>query len=519
MYRSRFTVGSATALLLTLAMAASAQSTTPSFDAESFDAYVAQAVVDWQVPGLAIAVIKDDDIVFAKGYGVRVLGDATGSDPVDADTLFQIGSTTKAMTAATVGLLVDEGKLTWDDAVVDHLPYFQLSTAAHTQAVTLRDLLSHRTGLGNTDHLWYIVPHTPEAIISQLRHIEPAYPFRAGFVYQNIMYVTAGEVVAKVGGTPWYEFVQERLLTPLGMERSVVTAARAYDMPNVARAHTPYDGTIRPVQHRYEAIDPDLAAAGMVWSSVNDMARWVRMLLNEGELEGTRFLSQKIVAELLSPQNIIPRGNFYPTARFTKPHWTTYALGWFQQDYQGRAVSFHTGTYDGMSAIVGMIPDEELGVVVLANLNSADVRHALMLRTFDLFAGGHAQPRDWSADLRAMYAEMAAQQDAARTAHEKTLTRIEGTRPTLALEQYAGVYVNELHGHITITHDNGILHYALAEAIPGTVEHWHYDTFRVRLPTFGGPSLFITFTLGPDGTPNKIEDEAGEAFRRREPGD
>lgn len=473
------------------------------------DAYVEQAVADWNVPGLAIAVIKNDSVVFAKGYGERVLGEG---DAVDADTLFQIGSTTKAFTAATVGLLVDEKKLTWDDRVISHLPEFQLKDPAHTRQITIRDLLTHRTGMGNTDHLWYIVPHTAADIISRLRLIEPSYPFRAGFVYQNIMYMTTGEIVGRVSGMPWIDFVENRLLQPLGMSRSIVNADRAYALPNVARAHTPDpEGNVKLVQFRYEAIDPDLAAAGMIWSSVNDMSRWIRMLLNEGVLDDQRILSEAVVAEMLRPQTIVPRDKFYPTASLTKPHWTTYALAWFQQDYDGRAVSFHTGTYDGMSAIVGLIPDEELGMVMLANLNSADVRHALMFKVFDLY-GGKLDGRDWSAEFRKMYADIAAKRKANPAPKKEPIT---GTSPSLPLDRYAGVYTNPLYGHIRITHENGRLQGLLAEAIPATVEHWHYDTFRVsfRNPSYG--TMLISFILGPDGKANKFESEDGNVFERQ----
>ena len=473
------------------------------------DAYVEQAVADWNVPGLAIAVIKNDTVVFAKGYGERVLGEG---DAVDADTLFQIGSTTKAFTVATVGLLVDEQKITWDDRVISHLPEFQLTDPAHTREIRIRDLLTHRTGMGNTDHLWYIVPHTPADIMSRLRLIEPSYPFRAGWVYQNIRYMTTGEIVARVSGMPWIDFVESRLLKPLGMSRSIVNANRAYAMPNVARAHTPDpEGNVKLVQYRYEAIDPDLAAAGMIWSSVNDMSRWIRMLLNEGVLDDERILSEVVVAEMLRPQTIIPREKFYPTARLTKPHWTTYALGWFQQDYDGRAVSFHTGTYDGMSAIVGLIPDEELGMVMLANLNSADVRHALMFKVFDLY-GGKLDGRDWSAEFKKMYEDIAAKQKATRPPEKEP---IPGTSLSLPLERYAGVYTSPLYGHIRITFENGQLQGLLAEAIPATIEHWHYDTFRVRFRNTSYGTMLISFILGPDGKANKFENERGQVFERQ----
>ena len=345
---------------------------------DGFDAYAEQAVRDWEVPGLAIAVVKDGEIAFAKGYGVRELGKP---EPVDTRTLFAIGSTTKAMTAAAVGMLVDDGKLAWDDPVTVHLPDFRLYDPYVTREVTVRDLLTHRAGLGKADFLWYGQENATDEILHRLRYVEPQTSMRSHFTYQNIMYVTAGEVIEAASGMSWADFIQTRIFDPLGMSASVPTLTMAGGRSNVASPHYRIDGTVTVIENA--SVDP-VAPAGSIWSNVGDMAKWVRFLLNEGVTdEGERLLSEETHAELFTPQMIIRRDSFYPTGRLTKPHWTTYGLGWFQADYDGRAVDFHTGSIDGMVAIVGLIRDENLGVYVLANLDHAELRHALMYRAFE----------------------------------------------------------------------------------------------------------------------------------------
>jgi CubicO group peptidase (beta-lactamase class C family) len=427
----------------------------------NFDDYVARAVRDWEVPGLAVTVVKDGQVVFAKGYGVRELG---GSEPVDTHTLFAIGSTTKAMVAASVGLLVDEGKLGWDDPVTKHLPDFQLYDPYVSREVTVRDLLTHRAGLGNADFLWYGQDATRRDILYRLRYLPPQTSMRSHFTYQNIMYTAAGEVVAAAGDASWERFLRQRIFEPLGMEESVALLAETEGRPNVASPHDRIDGEVRAIQNA--SVDP-VAPAGSVWSSVNDMAKWMLFLL-EGK---PTLLEAETRAELFKPQFIVD-GSFYPTTRLTHPHWTTYGLGWFQQDYNGRAIDFHTGSIDGMVAIIGLIRDERLGVYVLGNLDHAEVRHALMYRVFDLY--GDAPPRDWSAELTELYGEL--RREAELSQKELEEERVAGTSPSFPLEDYVGTYSDPLYGTIKVTYD-GKLTLRYGPGLAGELEHWHYDTF------------------------------------------
>ncbi len=461
----------------------------------ALDDYVRRVVEDWAVPGLAIAVVKDGETVFAEGYGVLEIGKGAS---VDADTLFAIGSTTKAMTAAILGSQVDEGAITWDDRVTELLPGFRLHDPWVTREATVRDLLTHRAGLGNADLLWYGSDRSREEILRRLALVEPAYSMRDGFVYQNIMYIAAGELSAAVAGSTWEELMTGRLFEPLGMTRTRPTLGAAEPLPNVARPHDEVDDRVVAIENA--SVD-SAGPAGSVWSSVNDMAKWMRMLLAEGELDGRRVLSAGVVDELFTPQALLDLTVFYPAVRLIEPHWTTYGLGWFQLDYEGRMVQFHTGSIDGMAAIVGLVPEEDLGVVVLENRDHAECRHALLWKVIDMW-GGTTDGRDWSQELHALYAETAQQADAAIEAQRAT--RVAGTQPSLPLERYAGTYRNEIYADATVTFDGTELRVEVARDLAGSLAHWHYDTFEIDFDRPWQGEAPVTFDLGADGEPKRL---------------
>jgi CubicO group peptidase (beta-lactamase class C family) len=455
--------------------------------------------------GLSVAVVRDGTPIFAKGYGVRELGKP---DRVDEHTLFAIGSTTKAMTAAAVGMLVDDGKVRWDDPVTRHLPGFQLADPYVTREVTIRDLLTHRAGLASGDILWYRTDLTQAEILRRAQFIPISYSFRSGFVYQNIMYAAAGAVVEAASGMPWTEFVATRIFQPLGMTRTVATLAGTAGVPNVATPHDRVDGQVRPIGNA--AVDP-VAAAGSVWSSAADMAKWAAFMVDSGKAGGRRLLRPGTWAELFKPQTMVDPGGFYPTARLTRPHWTTYGLGWFQQDYEGRMVQFHTGSIDGMVAIIGLIPDERLGVYVLANLDHVEVRHALMYRAFDTWLGGGA--RDWSAELRQLYDGLAAQGDSARARAARQ--RVANTTPSLVLAGYAGVYADSLVGAVEVVLEDGRLSLRRGPYLRARLEHWHFDTFVARWENAWQGTTPVTFTMGGGGTVDGLTMSGRRLGRRR----
>ena len=478
--------------LAAVILAAPAASAAETFDAEAFHATVEQAVADWDATGLAIAVVRGQELLFARGYGVLELG---RPEAVDADTLFAIGSTTKAMTAASLGILVDEGKVDWDDPVRRHLPEFEVGDPWVSEAMTVRDLLTHRGGLPNTDLLWYGQDTDLDEMLSRLRHVEPAYSMRSGFVYQNVMYATAGEVVRRVSRMPWRDFVDSRILGRLGMERTVPLLALTRGRDNVASPHHVVDGETVVIEN---APVDSVAAAGSVWSSVREMSLWLRMLLAGGvAADGSRILSEAVVEEMFRPQSLVDRAGFYPTQRLTKPKWVTYGLGWFQQDYDGHALDFHTGSIDGMVAIAGLIRDEGIGVTVLGNRDHVEVRHALMLRGLDALLG--KPDRDWSSELRDLYDGLAETQ--AKALEALRAARVEGTSPHLEPAAYAGTYRHEVGGQIRVTVDDDGLRLEYGPGLQGPLTHWSHETFRVAWDARWRGEALVTFHLDPAGNP------------------
>jgi CubicO group peptidase (beta-lactamase class C family) len=485
---SRLGVHGARAVVLMLLLLAltPARATSQTAPLAGLDRYTTRAMADWEVPGLAIAVVRGDSVIFARGYGVREAG---RPERVNEHTLFAIASTTKAMTAAALGMLVDEGRLRWDDPVTQHLPGFQLHDPFLTRHLTVRDLLTHRSGLARNDLVWIAAPFGREEILRRARYLPSVGGFRAGYGYNNIMYIAAGEVVGAVSGTGWDDFIDHRLFAPLGMHRSTTRAEEVERLDNVAVPHTYIDGRVRPVQRRnYD----NIGGAGAAYSSAWEMAQWVRLHLNGGTYRGDRLLKEATVAEMHTPQAVI-RSDSVDARLFPDTHFRAYGLGWSLQDYKGRKLVHHSGTLNWTRTQVGMIPAEGLGVVVIANLGSSNLQHALMYRVLDALLGEPAH--DWSAEYLAL-ARRARDRGAERAA-EADSARIAGTRPSLALERYVGTYTHDLYGEMRLALEDGALVLRYSPDYVADLEHWHHDTFRAtwRRPGFG--HAFVTFSLDP----------------------
>lgn len=475
-------------------------------DLTAFDRYVSQAVKAWEIPGLAIAVVSGDSVLFAKGYGVRTLG---RPEPVDIHTRFAIGSTTKAMTSLAVLMAADSGELSLEDPVQRHLPSLQLYDPVMTREMTVRDLLTHHTGLPGADQLWAGNDYPPAEIIRRMRWLKPTASFRNQYAYQNVQYLMAGEVLRAATGTSWEDFVRARIFAPLGMQETLPTVASTAGQPNVATPHNVIDDTLRVIENR--TTDP-VSPAGSVWSSVADMSKWMRFVLDSGRVGGRRLVSASRYAEWLAPQVVIPVDAFYPTTRLAGINRVMYSLGWFLHDYAGDEVAMHTGSIDGMSAIIGLIPSRRLGVYILANRDHAELRHALMYRVFDMVAGRPS--RDWSREVQSLFAGLDEQARQAQAAFVKA--RVPGTRPSLPLERYAGSYADSLNGTVQVTVRNGALRAAWGKGFAGPLEHWHYDTFVARWDDRRNGSAALTFVL--DETGNVAELRVGGATFGRVPG-
>lgn len=475
-----FTLALGSAMALPFAL--QAQTRVDAAALRSLDSYIAGAVEDWNLPGLAIAIVAGDSVIFARGYGLRNI---ERPEPVDTGTRFAIGSTTKAMVSVALGILVDEGAVEWDAPVITYLPWFRVGDPYITRELTVRDLLTHRAGFPNLDQIWTNPGFTGEEILRRIADLQPVYSLRSSFIYQNVMFAVAGAVIEAAAGMPWDAFVHERIFEPLGMTATEATLAALEGQPNVASPHMNAGGTVRLTRNL--PVDP-VGPAGSVWSSVDDMARWIRFNLNGGELDGRRLLAEATHREIFSPQVIAPT-SMYPTMTIVQPRFFTYGLAWFIHDYRGEAVVMHTGSINGMNALAGMLPDRGVGVYVLANAGGAELRHALMYRVFDLFTG--APERDWSTELRDLYARRA--EPTAPTAGPDE----GGAEPGLPLERYTGTFTAPVYGHVTVTLRDGVLHLVSEFDRAGTLEHVRYETFRAQWEGDSGGTATVVFL--PDG--------------------
>ena len=468
-----------------------------------FDKYINDALKEWQVPGLAIAIIKDDRVVLAKGYGTRELDKSL---PVDEHTLFAIGSSSKAFTAASIGMLVDEGKLKWEDPATKYLPGLQLFDPYTTRELMVSDLLSHRSGLTRGDLLWYASPYDRDEVLRRIRYLKPTWSLRARFGYQNIMFLAAGKIVSTVANKSWDDFIRERIFEPLGMKSSSTSIKAFVNTDNVASPHAKLDDKVQVVAWRN--ID-NIAPAGSINSNVLDMAQWVRLQLGDGVYEGKRLISSAAIKEMHTPQTIIrregPMESLYPEA-----HFLTYGFGWFLSDYRGRKVVEHGGAIDGMRAEVAMMPEEKLGLVVLSNLNGNILPHALMFKIFDLYLGG--TQRDWSSELLKATNRLEEQEKAAEKKTEAE--RVNGTTPSLALEKYTGRYQSEMYGEAKFSVENGKLVARFGPNFTGDLEHWNYDTFRVTWRDRMEGKGLISFRLNAGGKVESVNIERLSDFTR-----
>lgn len=460
---------------------------------QGLDAYIEQEMSQWQVPGLAVAVVKDDEIVFANGYGVLELGKP---ERVDPHTVFGIGSTAKAMTAAALGMLVDEAKIYWDDPVTKHMPDFKLHDPWVTEQVTIRDLLTHRVGIGRMigNRIQYMTKAPRSEVLYRMRYLEPERPFRSGFLYQNVMYMAAGEVIPAVTGMSWDDFLRTRIFEPLGMRTTNTSIHQFQPGDPAASPHYVANGELTVIPRR--DID-NVGPAGSVNSSVMDMAQWIRLHLGGGLYEGRRLLSSEVVRELHSAQVALP-GN--PGQGLS-----AYGLGWRLSTYHGRMISQHGGGIDGMQAALALVLEEQLGVIVLSNMLPHALSTAIVRRILDAYLG--APPRDWSREL---LAERRAARERAEAMHrEMEVGRAVDTGPSLPLERYTGSYYDNLYGVADVRLRDGRLELRFwnDEDAVLALHHWHHDTFRAVWPNAFHGEKWVWFGLDKHGTAVELKVE------------
>ena len=484
-------------LAAALATSAAAQSPAPTTAPPDLDAYVASSMKTFDVPGMAVAIVKDGKIVAAKGYGLRKLGDPT---PVDEFTLFGIGSNTKAFTTAALATLVDEGKLTWDDPVYQRLPGFVMYDPYVSHEMTIRDLLTHRSGMGLGEGDLLFWPHstyTREEIIYKLRYMKPTSSFRSHYAYDNLLYMTAGQIIPAVTGTSWDDYIRQRIFTPLGMTHSNVTNANIKPGDNVAFPHSRMDGKLQVIH--FEVLD-NAGPAGAINSCAADMAKWVQLQLNRGKFidhDGHLFTEQRS-KEMWTPQTILPVGDPPPGLAGLKANFADYALGWGLRDYHGRKLVGHTGGVAGFVSRVMLVPEENLGVVVLTNAEEGGAFDSILYHVLDHYF--QLPPTDWIAAFKTL--KDTEEKEAAETMKKAEGARAADSKPSLPLDKYAGVYNDPWYGPITIRVDNGalVITFDHTPTMIGNLQPWQHDTFKAHWRDRTIEDAFVTFALNPDGT-------------------
>ncbi|HEY0371299.1 MAG TPA: serine hydrolase [Thermoanaerobaculia bacterium] len=475
-------------LLFVLTFAASAQTIVPA----DVDAYVTKVMRELHVPGMAVAIVKDDRVVYAKAFGVKELGKP---EPVTLDTKFAIGSISKSFTTTLLGILVDEKKIDWDDKVSKYLPAYQMWDPWVTREQTVRDLIIHRAGLRpmSGGMVWYASNYSREEVLSRARYIEPVSSFRSVFAYQNVNFLAAGEVAHVALGKTWDEQVRERIFAPLGMKHS--TSGMPDMASNVASPHAEIDGVLRVVAHRdYD----NLAPAASIYSSVLDMAEYMRFHLNRGKAGDKQIYSEAVARQMFSPQSLVsvPINAPSPELAAYEPIVSAYGFGWFIRDVAGQKMIEHSGGVDGFSAQVRMLPGKHAAIVILTNYEGPAI--ALVDRHLtDVLAG---MPQfDWLAYAQKRIADGKKRNEDA--AAKLLADRKPSEKPSLPLASYAGTYHDKLYGDLTVALENEklVLRFSHTPSFTADLEPWHYDTFRTHWRDPVVTKGFVTFPLTARG--------------------
>ncbi|MCB0526878.1 MAG: serine hydrolase [Saprospiraceae bacterium] len=436
------------------------------------------------MPGLAFGIVQDGEVLMAEGFGYR---DLEKKLPVTANTQFAIGSSSKAFTAACLAILADRDQLDWDKPVINYMPDFRLYDEFSTQEMTAVDLVCHRSGLPRHDLMWYGSPNTRKEIYDRLRYLQPNKSLRTAWQYNNLMFMTAGYLVERISGKTWEAFVQQNIFAPLGMTNSNFSVK---DMAAAKDAATGYRTKDRKenIRMEYRNIDA-VGPAGSINSSVSDMLQWVKLHLDDGKVGEQEIISAAEMRHLHSPQMLMDRPNFAKNPELTDP---AYAMGWFIYRYKGLRVVQHGGNIDGFSALVYMLPEKNLGMVILTNQNGAGLPGILVSCATDLLLG--LERTDW-------YARVYSEGDKAKEKEEEKKPepkRIAGTKPGHAIDDYLGEYEHPAYGVMEVLQTAGGMRLKY-NSFDLPMEHWHYDVFRAQYEEMD-ISMMMNFHSDMNGT-------------------
>jgi len=461
------------------------------------DKEVAAAIDDtlraWKVPGAGVVVVHKDKVVYLRGHGVKELGKDAAVTP---DTRFGIGSCTKAVAATAIGLLVDDGKMKWDDKVTTHIEWFRLKDPLANREVTLRDLLCHRTGLPRNDELWYRAPWSLEETVKKLAHLEPSTSFRSTYEYSNLPFIVSGFAIESAGGMPWNEFVRKRLFEPLGMKGAVFTRSEMLKSNDRATPHKQSStGKVSAID--YYDDDKQIRASGSIKAGVRDLAPWLRFQLGDGTFEGKRLIAKKTLDETHRAQMVEP---VLPSfARDQERTLASYGLGWHLNDYRKHHLIEHGGSVDGFRTRIVLVPGQQLGIAIVVNLGQTDAPEALSRSLLDLYLG--LSKKDWNEWYQKR--ETQGQEASEKRQKDWQARRVLDTKPSCKLEAYEGTYQHPAYGTATVKVEKGALVLSWSSSNL-RLQHFHYDTFEGEAPDrFAGRA--VVFSLDASGTPAKLE--------------
>ena len=482
------------ALISLLAIALDAQS--------NLDEIAARTLKEFNVPGVAVGVIQDGHVLVAKGYGVRKIGE---SAPVTEHSLFQIASNSKAFTSASLAILVDQKKISWDDRVIDVLPSFQMSDPYVSREMRIRDLLCHRSGLslGAGDlMLWPDASLSTAEFMRHLRFVPLATSFRSHYAYDNVLYTVAGQIIEKVSGMSWQDFIQQKVFDPLGMTESRPRAEELKPADETAMPHALNGEKLEVLA--LDHLGPG-APAGAILSSIHDMLSWANVQLHEGEYAGGRLFSAEQSKQMWTPHIFMPVPDKYPPQLASqRPNFQAYGLGWVLTEYQGERIVFHTGGLGGMVTRVTLVPDKKLAILVFTNQEQGGAFNAITYSLLDQYLGHPT--KDWVAAYGAVSKRH--QSEGNDTVAKAEAARNKSSQPSLPLDKYAGRYRDAWYGDVLVNNNGGKLgmQFSHSPRLTGALEHFQYDTFIVHWnDRTMNADAYVTFDLNPDASIHEVK--------------
>lgn len=476
---------------------------------EGFDAYMQKVLKDWNAPGVGVGVVVGDKLVFAKGYGYRDYGKKL---PFTPDTLCQIASNSKLFTSVAAGMLVDEGKLTWDKPVRDSNPAIQFYNDFLNDNVTLRDMLSHRTGITRHDMIWYQSDDTRKHLFEKVKFLEPKEPLRTMFIYNNMMYTSAGYLIELQSGKTWEEFVRERIFTPLDMKSTGYSVADMVKQPDFGVGYTEKRDTFELYQIPYYEDTAGMAPCGAIVSNINDMSHWLIALMNDGRYDGRQVLPEDVLKATLAPAIALPN-----SAGESRGWWElqnmAYGMGRWTASYRGHLLAFHGGDLDGFHSQISYMPQESIGVIVFViGDHCASLYNTVSYNVYERLLGMSQTP--WSERL--LKARLKGKEAAKEARTKAGAGQVPNTKPSHPLADYVGEYEHPAYGVLKIGLKDGQLQFDFHK-IRLPLNHFHYDRFDTPDDEKYGMSS-VNFITSPQGNVDKVTmslDEAEATFTRK----